>query len=243
MRQILILSLVAATLIFGHSSAAATYEDGLALYDTGDYAGAMEVWRPLAEAGDRDAQYRMGWLYEDGEGVPRDASVAIEWFLRAALLGNVKAQTMMGYKFAKGEGVRASHQKAKCWYLHAAAQGEPQAQLNLGSILKRGEGPKNNMYWTERAARQGHARAMSILGWVRWWNPLERDKTEAYMYFLLAADKGDTEAIEYLAEIRADKRPKVQRELAAAEKQAAAWEPVFEERPAVPLPVPSKCLP
>lgn len=203
----------------------------------------MAVWLPLAEAGDRDAQYRYGGIFRDGKGLPQDNAIAIEWLVRAALQGQVEAQNELGFMFSQGDGLPLKRDKAKCWFVLAAEQGEVQAQFNLSNFLERGEGPGDVVYWTERAARPGHVRAMSILGWVRWRNPLKRNKTEAYMYLLLAAERGDSKAIEYLAEIRQSKWPPVKQELAAAETRAAAWRPVLEEPPTMPLTVPDDCLP
>ena len=43
---------------------------GRAAFRAGDYASALEAWRPLAEAGNAWAQFYMGGLYADGTGGP-----------------------------------------------------------------------------------------------------------------------------------------------------------------------------
>ena len=61
-------------------------------YDRGDYAESLRQWKPLAEKGDAEAQYGLGYLYYFGEGVAEDNKTAMKWFLLAAEQGNPKAQ-------------------------------------------------------------------------------------------------------------------------------------------------------
>ena len=61
-----------------------------------DYAAAVAIWRPLAEAGDADAAFNLGQAYRLGRGVPTDLAAAQTWFERAARKGHVDAQTTLG---------------------------------------------------------------------------------------------------------------------------------------------------
>jgi hypothetical protein len=47
-------------------------------------AGAVAIWRPLAEKGDADAAFNLGQAYRLGRGVPLDLAQAQSWFDRAA---------------------------------------------------------------------------------------------------------------------------------------------------------------
>ena len=60
---------------------------GLAAFDAGDYRQAAEEWRPLAEAGDPEAQLALADLYRNGLGVPFDLAAAAAWYRRAAEQG------------------------------------------------------------------------------------------------------------------------------------------------------------
>ena len=71
--------------------AAADFADAIEAYDQGDYAMTFAVTQPLAEAGDRDAQYMLGFLYERGEGVARDLTRAYAWYILAARQGDAFA--------------------------------------------------------------------------------------------------------------------------------------------------------
>lgn len=50
-------------------SACATTQSGLRAYHGGDYSAAIGAWTPLAEAGEPDAQFFLGTMYDDGVGV------------------------------------------------------------------------------------------------------------------------------------------------------------------------------
>ena len=52
--------------------------------ERGDYAAALREWRPLAEQGDRIAQFNVGLLYFEGLGVPQDENEAVKWVTKAA---------------------------------------------------------------------------------------------------------------------------------------------------------------
>ena len=74
-------------------------------YERKDFAAAIAVWRPLAEAGNAEAQTLLGAMYWSGEGVPRDHKEAAKWYLRAAERGYARAQNDIGFMYGFGEGV------------------------------------------------------------------------------------------------------------------------------------------
>ena len=120
--------------------------DGLAAYRAGDYAKAIELWRPLAEKGDAEAQYRIGTLFAEGKGVQRNDETAVSWFRRAAEGGNAMAQYNLGASYAAGIGVAHDDAEAAKWFRRAADQGMPYAELNLGLLYAAGRGvPQDNV--------------------------------------------------------------------------------------------------
>ena len=82
----------------------ADFQAGMDANNRGDYATALREWRPLAEQGDPSAQFRLGLLYENGNGVPRDFAKARLWYEKAAVQGEAKAQFYLGIQSAFGEG-------------------------------------------------------------------------------------------------------------------------------------------
>jgi len=47
----------------------------LVAYQRGDYATAVRLWRPPAEQGNAEAQYNLGVMYAEGDGVPQDYAI------------------------------------------------------------------------------------------------------------------------------------------------------------------------
>ena len=63
-------------------------EDGLAAYGRSDYANAMRILLPLAEKGNANAQYDLGMMYRNGQGVTQDYTEAFKWSRLAAAQGS-----------------------------------------------------------------------------------------------------------------------------------------------------------
>ncbi|MGB7369299.1 MAG: sel1 repeat family protein, partial [Methylovirgula sp.] len=75
-------------LSFAAPVAAGQFEDGLAAFKRSDYATALRLWRSLADQGNADAQYNLGVMYANGQGVPQDYAEAAKWYRLAADQGN-----------------------------------------------------------------------------------------------------------------------------------------------------------
>ena len=78
---------------------------GIAAYKAGDYAVAVQEWRPLAEQGDAGAQANLGYMYEEGQGVPQSYKEAVKWYRKAAEQGNAGGQANLGFMYDNGQGV------------------------------------------------------------------------------------------------------------------------------------------
>ena len=64
--------------------AAQDYQKGYDAYQAGDYATAMQEFRPLAEQGNTILQTVVGDMYRKGKGVPQNYAEAIKWYRLAA---------------------------------------------------------------------------------------------------------------------------------------------------------------
>ena len=51
---------------------------------------------------DAAAQFKLGVMYENGEGVPKDSVKAVEWYRKAAEQGYAPAQFKLGWMYANG---------------------------------------------------------------------------------------------------------------------------------------------
>ena len=71
----------------------ADFEKGITAARNGDYATALREWRPLAEQGNASAQFLLGSMYDEGQGVLQDNIYAHMWFNIAASNGIEAAST------------------------------------------------------------------------------------------------------------------------------------------------------
>lgn len=75
-------------------AAAGPYQEGWQAYNRGDHAAAYDIWKPLADRGNAEAQLMVGLLYANGHGVGQDVAEAYMWFLIAAANGNEHAASL-----------------------------------------------------------------------------------------------------------------------------------------------------
>lgn len=99
-----------------------------------DYKNAAKWFQKAAQRGDVFAQYRLGYLYSEGLGLPQDHDKATAWFYEAAKKGDIKAQYQMGVAYYKGNGVSANTEKAIDWLMMAAEKGDKSAETYLKFI-------------------------------------------------------------------------------------------------------------
>lgn len=199
-----------AAIVLGLASgpARADVEDGWHAYLTGNPAKAVAEIRPAAEAGDPQAQFYLGSLYEAGAGVPRDYSRAVNWYTRAAEQGHGSAQLALGLILYNGAGegsVPQDLEEAARWLMAAARQEDPKpyAQFLVGHMYLEGRGLPRDLKKAEAyaraAAEHGVAGAQYDLGLLigsREHTLAER--IESYAWFLLAARQGHPGAAENL---------------------------------------------
>ena len=69
-------------------SESADYQKGLTAAQSGDFATALREWTPLAKQGDAFAQFNLGLMYDNGQGVPQDYKTAVKWYKLAAEQGH-----------------------------------------------------------------------------------------------------------------------------------------------------------
>ena len=66
----------------------------------------------LANAGNAQAQYKLGVMYQKGEGVKRNYETAVNWYYKAAKQGYAPAQNNLGVMYAERKGVEQSPSQA-----------------------------------------------------------------------------------------------------------------------------------
>lgn len=117
-------------------AAMAGFAEGATAYNSKNYAVALKEIRPLAQAGNAEAEHLLGLMYYMGRGVPQDYKVALEWHRKAALKGKADAQYVVGAMYYTGNAVIQDHKQAVTWFRKAAEQGHTQAQQVLGLMYR-----------------------------------------------------------------------------------------------------------
>ena len=110
------------------------FDKGFAAYTAGDYATAVQEWRPLAEQGEARAQNNLGVMYDNGYGVLQDYAEAVRWYRMAAEQGNATAQNNLGVMYENGRGVLQDAVLAHMWYNIGSANGNVFGSENRGAI-------------------------------------------------------------------------------------------------------------
>ncbi|MBL8782957.1 MAG: sel1 repeat family protein [Alphaproteobacteria bacterium] len=146
---------------------ASRFDQAVAAYDSGDYAGAYRIWSDLADEDDLAAMRNAAQLLRQGKGVEKDVKKAFKLYASAAEKGLVTAMANVGDMYLAGEGVEKNPQAAAAWYSRAAAAGLSLAQVKLAEMYEQGVGverdPARARALIERAARNGYAPAQAKL--------------------------------------------------------------------------------
>lgn len=157
--------------------------------------------RLKAEQGDASAQYDLGFICANGEGVALDYGEAANWYRKAADRGHACAQSKLGTLYDHGKGVKQDHAEAAKWYRMAADQGFPEAQFRLGTLYTGGyQGVEQDygeaLSWLRKSAEQGHSGAQHNLGNLYYFGRgVPQDREEGIKLYHLAAQASSEDAI------------------------------------------------
>jgi TPR repeat protein len=164
MKQFFITMLLAP--LFLVPSYAADFDAGWLAVQRGDFHTALVEFRPLAEEGNADAQFNLGVMYENGNGVVPDFTEAVKYYRLASAQGSARAQTNLGWMYERGDGVGRDYQQAAALYRLAAEQGMAQAHYRLAVMYYTGSGVPQNFIaahmWANLAAAPGDEEAASL---------------------------------------------------------------------------------
>ncbi|WP_093397099.1 SPOR domain-containing protein [Sphingomonas sp. OK281] len=158
----------------------ADVKGGVDAWAKGDYARAVGEWRPLAIAGDADAQFNLAQAYKLGRGVPLDSGLAESWFRKAALQGHLQAGDNYGLAlFQAGKKTDALP-----WLEKSVARGEPRTQLVLGTMLFNGDGvprdfPRAYALMTRASASGLQSASQTLAQMDQYISPADREKGTA----------------------------------------------------------------
>lgn len=161
-RCLLMLTVGLTTSVFAES-----YDSGFEALQANQQKTALEIWSPLADQGNADAQFGMGVLYYSGGEIKQNPTLAVEWFRKAAEQGHAGAQFNLGNEYKRGAGLPQDDSKAAYWWKKAAQKGLLQAQYNLGMAHYFGSGIKQDrtkaMFWFKMAADNRYEPALKLV--------------------------------------------------------------------------------
>ncbi len=229
--------ILTAALIVGLAAPAwAGWEEGHQAYARGDYDAAFREWLPLAMKGHVEAQLNLGFMYNQGLGVPQDNIEAAKWYRQTAEQGLAEAQAELGTLYFHGLGVPQDFFEAEKWSRKAALQGHPTGQFNLGTMYVFGLGVPRDYSkaatWFRKAAQQGDGPSQHSLATLYAQGlGVSQDNVQALMWLLIAARQPNdpargapdivSSAIELGEMLAAQMTPA---EIAEAERLAREWE-------------------
>lgn len=177
-------------------------EDGLAAYKAKDYAQAFLFLAPLADNGEREAQFVLGEMYRKGDGLVRSVEEAMPLLNKAAGAGHAGAQFALAQLYESGEGVEQNPDTALHWLTRAAEGGSAQGQLNLGLHHIRVEAHRDfeqAAKWIRLAAEQDDAEAQYFYARLLLdGRGVEANVEEATQWFAKAARQKHVQAQRFL---------------------------------------------
>jgi TPR repeat protein len=179
-------------------------EEAFRAIQADDYARAVKLLRPKAEEGNTEAQFLLGLMYRDGDGVPQDGRQAANWLRRAADAGHIGAQYNYGYMLYAGlAGVREDETEGFRRIADAAERGYALAQVTGGRIRLYHSGglkdPAAAVRFFRMAADQGNADGLFYLGLVHDFGyGIPQDQSKAVPLYATAAELGHIRAQAHL---------------------------------------------
>ena len=162
-----------------------------------------------AEAGDADAQFKVGNCYLHGNGVERNDALAAEWYRKSAEQGYAYAEYNLGVSFLRGDGVETNLVAAFEWMKKSADHDYPLAWFALGTFYEYGTGVEKDgaeaLRWYRKAAESDHGQARafaqnSVGRCYQFGIGVEPNEKEALVWYLKSAEAGNPAAMDNLAQ-------------------------------------------
>ena len=179
----------------GTAETATLVEQAWAAMEAKDYETAVPLLQKAADLGVILAKYKLGEMYQLGDGVEQDYDKAFHYYKLAADQDAPEALTAVGYFYGQGLGTEQNLDEMLKYYNRAAEMGEPMAQFNLGCCYRDGTGVKQDYgkmhEYYRLAVEKGNADAQFNLGYAYQVGlGVEPDYNEAYRLYQLSADQG-----------------------------------------------------
>jgi TPR repeat protein len=182
---------------------------GTSALKAGENDKALSSLQYAADQGHALAQWKLGRMYAEGDGVPRNELRAFQYFSRIAnahaedsphlpqarFVSNAFVQ--LGHYYLEGipnTEVKADANRAREMYAYAASYfGDADAQYSLAKFYLDGAGgakePRQALRWLNLAANKGQARAQALLGHLIFkGDVVQRQAARGLMWLTLARE-------------------------------------------------------
>lgn len=172
-------------------------------YRSGNLSSAVSGFRRAAQQDNAEAMAYLGYIYEQGFGVPVNYGESFYWTQKAAEAGNFWGMGGLGVMYRDGTGVEQDYMSALNWFRKGAEAGNARAMTNLGAMYDSGKGVTQNsseaVRWYRQGAEAGDALAMAYLG-VMYLNGtgVSQNYATAIEWYRKAIQAGDATARGYL---------------------------------------------
>lgn len=100
------------------------FDDAFNAYSAEDFGAARTMLKRLAQDGDIRAQYLLGRIYSEGEGVSKDDAEGAKWYRLAADRGDIVSQLALGTMYVNGRGVKRNLIQAYSWFTIVSHNGD-----------------------------------------------------------------------------------------------------------------------
>lgn len=161
-----------------------------------EYAKARENYEILKKHNRPHALFRLGNMYDLGQGGPVDKSAAFECYKLAADLGHITAQHNVGVYYLNGYGIESNLVESIRYYIMAAKQGDIDAQKKCDSAF--GEKPTDQKiakylfeYYYGLADRWDISAMKKVAVCYFFGRGTEKNYGLAFKYYQLVANKKD----------------------------------------------------
>jgi uncharacterized protein len=198
-----------------HGGPMEAFQSGTKALRAGDTKTGITALEYAAANGHTIAQWKLGRMYADGDGVNRDDLRAFEYFRgiveahadepsgtpQARFVAN--AFVALGNYYLEGIAgayVKADPDRAREMFSYAASYfGDPDAQYRLGRMFLDGNGggkdPKQAARWLSLAAHKGQYQAQAVLGGLLFKGEhVPRQAARGLMWLTLARDGAPRES-------------------------------------------------
>lgn len=181
------------------------YYNGYGVTENGPTAS--EYYLKAAEMEDKSAMQKIGRMYWLGKGVKVDFAKALYWFQQSAKRGYSDGMLYLGHLYYDGSGVEKDRSQAMVWYKKAADNYNAAAMYDIGKMYERGIGETANgkiaAEWYLKGAQAGDVKSRLAIGefYELGTKGIAKDLTEAQLWYTLASEDGNEDAMIKLAKL------------------------------------------